>query len=68
MKHFIILLSLIGLLNSCSYSKLIDMPLTKSIDTAAYVPVKQDVENIDSITLSALPIDFEVAVDDWEDY
>lgn len=44
------------------------MPLTKSIDTAAYVPVKQDVENIDSVTLSALPIDFEVAVDDWEDY
>ena len=58
MKKILILLCLC----SCSMSEIIDMPITKAIDTTEYVGrVKKD-----TIECSDVPITFDVTVEDWE--
>lgn len=53
-------------LYGCSYSVLIDMPVTRSTDTCDYKPNPKQMEE-DTLELSDIPIDFDVNVEDWKE-
>lgn len=57
MKKLLLMLSVL-LCVGCSKSIIIDQPVTKC-DTTIYIPRQVD-------TLSNVPVEFEVSVEDWE--
>ena len=56
------LLLLLFLLTSCSMSEVLETPLPRTKADTTYHP-----RQIDTLSVSDVPIGFEVSVDEWED-